>query len=172
MLQDLPTLYKLIVLYMLDRATFPITNAQVSDYILEREYTNYLSLQQAISELTEAHMISQETIRNRTHLSITDEGRETLGFFQNLINYGIKQDIDAYFREKGYMLRNEVSVRGDYCYDAKAGGYEARLVASDRDVNLVDMRLSAPTEEIAENICNKWQEKNQQIYQYLVGELF
>ena len=44
MLQDLPTLYKLIVLYMLDRATFPITNAQVSDYILEKEYTNYLSL--------------------------------------------------------------------------------------------------------------------------------
>ena len=99
MLQDLPTLYKLIVLYMLDRAKFPMTNAQVSDYILEKEYTNYLSLQQTISELTEAHMVSQETIRNRTHLSITAEGRETLGFFQNLINYGIKQDIDAYFRE-------------------------------------------------------------------------
>ena len=172
MLQDLPTLYKLIVLYMLDRAKFPMTNAQDSDYILEKEYTNYLSLQQTISELTEAHMVSQETIRNRTHLSITAEGRETLGFFQNLINYGIKQDIDAYFREKGYALRNEVSVLGDYYYDAKAGGYEAHLVAKDRDVSLVDMRISAPTEDIAETICNKWEEKNQKIYHYLVGELF
>ena len=29
-----------------------------------------------------------------------------------------------------------------------------------------------PTEEIAETICNKWQEKNEGIYRYLVGELF
>ena len=70
------------------------------------------------------------------------------------------------------MLRNEVSVLGDYYYTARAGGYEAHLVAKDRDINLVDIRISVPTEEIAENICNKWQEKNQEIYQYLVGELF
>ena len=34
MLQDPLTLYKLIVLYMLNRVNFPMTNAQVSDYIL------------------------------------------------------------------------------------------------------------------------------------------
>jgi hypothetical protein len=172
MLQDPLTLYKLIVLYMLDRVNFPMTNAQVSDYILEKEYTNYLTLQQVINELTEAHMVSQETIRNRTHLSITAEGRQTLGFFQNLINYGIKQDINDYFRENEYVLRNEVSVLGDYYYSAKAGGYEAHLVAKDRDISLVDIRISVPTEEIAETICNKWQEKNEGIYRYLVGELF
>ncbi len=36
MFQDTLTLYKLIVLYMLDRVNFPLTNAQVSDFILER----------------------------------------------------------------------------------------------------------------------------------------
>lgn len=172
MLQDPLTLYKLIVLYMLNRVNFPMTNAQVSDYILEKEYTNYLTLQQVINELSEAHMISQETIRNRTHLSITPEGRETLGFFQNLVNHAIKQDIDDYFRENEYVLRNEVSVLGDYYYQAGAGGYEAHLIARDRDVNLIDLKIFVPTEEIAETICNKWQKKNQKIYQYLVGELF
>ena len=72
MLQDTLTLYKLIVLYMLNRVNFPMTTAQVSDFILEREYTNFLTLQQVISELNEAGMISSETIRNRTHLSVTD----------------------------------------------------------------------------------------------------
>lgn len=172
MLQDPLTLYKLIVLYMLNRVNFPMTNAQVSDYILEKGYTNYLTLQQVINELSEAHMISQETIRNRTHLSITEEGRETLKFFQNLINYAIKQDIDDYFRENEYVLRNEVSVLGDYYYSARAGGYEAHLVAKDRDISLVDLRLSVPTEEIAASICDNWQKKNQDIYQYLVGQLF
>ena len=172
MLQDPLTLYKLIVLYMLNRVNFPMTNAQVSDYILEKEYTNYLTLQQVINELSDAHMISLETIRNRTHLSITAEGRETLKFFQNLINYAIKQDIDDYFRENEYVLRNEGSVLGDYYYSAKAGGYEAHLVAKDRDISLVDLRISVPTEEIAAAICDNWQKKNQEIYQYLVGQLF
>lgn len=172
MLHEPLTLYKLIVLYMLDRVNFPLTNAQVSDYILEKEYTNYLNLQQVINELSDAHMISLETIRNRTHLSITPEGRETLRFFQNQINYAIKQDIDAYFRENEYVLRNEVSVLGDYYYRASAGGYEAHLVAKDKDINLVDIRISVPTEEIAASICNNWQAKNQEIYQYLVGALF
>ena len=57
MLQDPLTLYKLIVLYMLNRVTFPLTAAQVSDFILGKEYTNFLTLQQVINELTDAGMI-------------------------------------------------------------------------------------------------------------------
>ena len=45
MTHDPLTLYKLIVLYMLDRVTFPLTKAQVGDFILEREYTTFLTLQ-------------------------------------------------------------------------------------------------------------------------------
>lgn len=171
MLQDLLTLYKLIVLYMLSRVNFPMTISQISDFVLEREYMNFLTLQQAVSELTEAGMISGETIRNRTHLSITDEGRETLSFFQNRIHYAIRQDIDTYFRENEFALRNDVSVLGDY-YKSSSGEYEAHLVAKDRGISLVDITLSVPTEEMAAAICDNWQKKNVEIYQYLVGQLF
>ena len=51
MTQEPLTLYKLIVLYMLDQVDFPLTGAQVSDFILTKEYTSFLTLQQAISEL-------------------------------------------------------------------------------------------------------------------------
>ena len=78
MLQDPLTLYKLIVLYMLNRVTFPLTTAQISDFILEKEYTNFLTLQQVISELTDAGMVSSQSIRNRTHLTINEECRESL----------------------------------------------------------------------------------------------
>lgn len=172
MLDDTLTLYKLIVLYMLNRVTFPMTNAQVSDFILEKEYTDYLTLQKVINELDDAQLIFSETIRNRTHLSITAEGRETLRFFQNRINYAIKEDIDSYFRENEFTLRNEVSVLGDYYYRAASGEYEAHLVAKDRGINLVDVKISVPTEKIAEAICDNWQKKNQQIYKYLIEQLF
>ena len=57
MAQDPLTLYKLIVLYMLDRVNFPLTKAQVFDYILGKEYTTFMPLQQAISELIDADML-------------------------------------------------------------------------------------------------------------------
>ena len=44
-------LYKLIVLYMLDKVDFPLTNSQVSEFILDEGYTTYFKLQQSISEL-------------------------------------------------------------------------------------------------------------------------
>ncbi|MCI8527855.1 MAG: DUF4364 family protein [Lachnospiraceae bacterium] len=171
MLQDPLTLYKLILLYMLNRITFPITAAQVSDYILDREYTNYLTLQQAIHELLEARLLSSKTTHNRTLLSITSEGRQTLQFFQNHISDAIKQDIDIYFRENEYDLRNEVSVLGNY-YKSTSGEFEAHLIAQERGITLVDITLSVPIEDTAAAICDNWQKKNQEIYQYLVEQLF
>ena len=170
MLQDPLTLYKLIVLYMLNRVTFPMTTAQVSDFILGKDYTNFLTLQQVINELTDAKLISSETIRNRTHLSITDAGKETLNFFENRISDAIKQEINTFFRENEFTLRNEVSVLGDY-YKSTSGEYEAHLVAKDRGINLIDITLSVPDEAMAASICDNWQKKNQKIYQYLMQEL-
>ena len=34
-------LYKLIILYILDRMNFPITNTELTRFILEKEYCNY-----------------------------------------------------------------------------------------------------------------------------------
>ncbi|MBE5863103.1 MAG: DUF4364 family protein [Lachnospiraceae bacterium] len=171
MIQDPLTLYKLIVLYMLDRVSFPMTGAQISDFMLEKEYTNFLTLQQVFNELTEAGMISAQSIRNRTHLSITTEGKETLHFFENRIGDAIKADIETYFQEKEFDLRNEVSVLADY-YKATSGEYETRLVAKDRGISLIDLTLSVPTKDLAENICDNWQKKNQEIYQYITKALF
>lgn len=171
MLQDPLTLYKLIVLYMLDRVTFSMTAAQVSDFILERDYTNFLTLQQVISDLTESKLITSKTIRNRTHLSITPEGRETLIYFENQISPAIRQEIKAYFKENELSLRNEVSVQGNY-YKSTSGEYDAHLIVKEKEIKLVEITLSVPTEEIAASICDNWQKKNQEIYRHLITELF
>ena len=94
---------------MLDRVKFPITTAQISNYILEKEYTNFLTLQQVISELTEANLIDARTVNNRTHLQITEEGQETLHYFENRINDTIKAEINQYFHENEFALREEIS---------------------------------------------------------------
>ena len=48
------TLYKLIVLYMLDKVDFPLTTSQISEFILDKGYTTYFRLQETLSELTDS----------------------------------------------------------------------------------------------------------------------
>ena len=171
MTQEPLTFYKLIVLYMLSRVDFPLTKAQIGDFILGREYTNFLTLQQVFAELIDADMVYARSNRNRTHLVITDEGRSTLAFFENRINDEIKAEIDEFFRANEIEMRNEVSVLADY-YKAVSGEYEAHLVAKDRDVKVVEITLSVPDADTASAICANWQKKNQEIYQYITGQLF
>ena len=156
---------------MLNKVSFPMTTAQISDFILDKEYTNFLTLQQVINEITEAGLISAKSVGNRTHLMLTEEGTETLRFFSSRISDAIKHDIDTYFSENEFALRNEVSILADYC-KSTSGEYEAHLVAKDHGIRLVDITLSVPLEEIAASVCDNWRQKNQEIYQYLTRELF
>ena len=84
---DVLPFYKLIILYMLSRVDFTLTKIQISDFMMEKDYTNnFLSLQQAINELIDAGLVEGNYIRNHTHLNITEKGEETLSFFGNRID--------------------------------------------------------------------------------------
>jgi len=133
--------------------------------------TNFLTLQTAISELMETGLAESRTILNRTQLQITDEGRDTLHYFENRISDAIKSDIIDYFKNHKLELRNESSIQGNF-YKLVNGEFEAQLVAKDKDVDLVNIRISVPTQELAASICANWQKKNKEIYQYLTEQLF
>lgn len=171
MTQDPLTLYKLIVLYMLDKVKFKLTGSQISSFILEKEYTSYITLQQVISDLLDTELIKADTLMNRTYYSITNEGHSTLSYFGNRISDAIISDIDTFLKEKHLELKNEAAVTANY-YKSTSGEFETELVAKEKDVELVNIKLSVPTQEMAETICAGWYNKNQQIYKYLMQELF
>ena len=41
---DLHTMYRVMILYMLNQVEYPLTNTQITNFILEKEYTNYFSM--------------------------------------------------------------------------------------------------------------------------------
>ena len=171
MTQEPMTLYKLIVLYMLDRVSFPLTRAQIEGFILEKEYTNYLTLQQANGELCEIKLIFTKTVHNRTQIILTEEGRSTLAFFRNNIPDPIKLEIDGYLKENSMELRNEVSVTGQY-FKTAGGSYQTVLSATERGETLVELKLSVPDEKTASAVCDHWQRRNDAVYAAIMKELF
>ena len=164
------TLYKLIVLSMLDRVDFPLTNAQISDFILTKEYTNYFTLQQVLAELVETDLAEENTVRNSTYYQMTEKGKETLNYFGHRVSAAIHEDMDKYFKDNAIVLRDEMSVKADY-YENNHEEYSVRLRVMEKDSALIDLTLSVPTEGQANSICDNWKKKNQKLYAYLMQEL-
>lgn len=114
MLAEPMTLYKLMNLYMLHQVNFPLTNAQLSNFFLDREYTTYFTLQQALNELLDAGLVKKETMRNSSRYEITKEGEETLEFFGKNISPAIVSDMDEYLKQNRFRMRNEVGLISDF----------------------------------------------------------
>ncbi len=164
------TLYKLIILYMLKKVNFPLTNAQISNFVLDQGYTTYFTLQEIIHELLDSGLIHGETIRNTSRYNITDAGAETLDYFGSKISRPIQEDIDNYLEENRFQLRNEVSVIADY-YKTTEGEYTAECKVREKNADLVSLSLTVPLKEQAASICDHWKGKCQEIYSFLVKEL-
>lgn len=164
------TLYKLIVLYMLEKVTFPLTNGQISEFILEKGYTNYFTLQQAISEMVSAGFLREESTHNRTLYHLTDEGQETIQFFKSNISPAIRSDVDDFIKEKAYELKNEVSIKADY-YPNKTGDFSVRCQILEDETSLIDLTISVPTETEAISVANNWTQKHQEIYAQIMANL-
>lgn len=163
-------LYKLIVLYMLDHTASEITKSQISDFVLERGYIDFVTLQLAFSELEENGLVESRRINNRTLLTITKEGRHTIASLQERIAYPIRQDIKNYLTSHHFIMQKELSVQSHYCA-LGSQSYEARLVVKDQQEELVSLTLNLPTKELAETVCKNWDKKNAAVYEYLIKEL-
>lgn len=163
-------LYKLIVLFILNKVDFPLTNAQISNIILDLNYTTYFNVQFSVSELKDADFINSEKIGNKTYYRISKSGQEALSFFTNQISPAIQDELDQYLKDHQYSLHDEVSTPSEYFEDNK-DNYIVRLRVMEQSEPIIDLNISVPSEEDAKNICNNWREKSQQIYSYILTNL-
>ena len=170
MLAEPMTLYKLMNLYMLHQVNFPLTNAQLSNFFLDREYTTYFTLQQALNELLDAGLVKKETMRNSSRYEITKEGEETLEFFGKNISPAIVSDMDEYLKQNRFRMRNEVGLISDF-YKSTNQDYIVHCEVREGKAVLVNLDISVPDKEQAETMCNAWKTKSQEIYAHVMRTL-
>jgi DNA-binding PadR family transcriptional regulator len=167
---DAMTLYKLMILYMLDKAAFALTNAQITEFFLSKGYTNYFSLQEAINDLTDTELILVEQIRNSSYYNLSASGKETLFYFGNRIASGIRDDIDDFLSRHSYALKHENEITADY-YQKSKDCYEVTCVIRSKDELLSGITMNVTDEQQAITICDNWKERYDTIYEFLIQQL-
>jgi DNA-binding PadR family transcriptional regulator len=161
------TTYKLMVLALLEHTEAPLSGTQISEFFLEKEYTNYFTVQSALHELDENAFIKKESTHNNTRYSITPAGAETLSYFSGKLSEGIHQDIAEYLSANRISIRETSSVLADY-YKAPGEGYAVRCQLREKENPRIDLTITVPNRELAEAICDNWHSQNEQVYDYLM----
>lgn len=160
------TLYKLIILYMLKQVDFPLSTVQITNFILDAQYTNFFQIQQTLTEIENDGFIRCETTRNTTLCRLTPSGDETIRLFESDIAPSIREEINNYCKKNNLSLKDETSITADYYYNGPKD-YVARCCIRENEQRLLDLSLSVPSEEEAEAICSHWREHSQEAYAYL-----
>ena len=164
------TLYKLMILYMLNQVQFPLTNSQMLGFFLDKEYTDYFTFQQAINELAAAGLVSSESLHNASHYSITESGKETLSYFSSTVSQAIILDIDTFLKNNQVKLRNESGITAEYYKSGQE--YIVRCQVKEGRNLLFAVGISVPNKEQAIAVCNNWSRSSQDMYTYAVKSLF
>ena len=170
MLTEPMTLYKLMNLYLLKQVNFPLTNAQLTSFFTEHDYTTYFTLQQALNELEDAGLIHKEASHSSTRYDITKEGEETLNFFGKNISPAIISDMDEYLKENKFRLREEVGTTADF-YKGTNQDYIVHCEVRENKAVLIGLDLSVPDKEQAEAVFGAWRRKSQEIYSHVMHTL-
>lgn len=163
MTPDALQLYKLIILYFLNQADQPMPNAILSDFILESGYTDYLSIQQTLSELTEDKMILVEQTHKKSYYTIAEIGKETLRFFGNQLPNDTCRQIDSYLENNKLAIVEDTSIKTDYT-QIRPNEYLASGCVYERGSKILEVSINVTSEEDAVDACRRFKEKNEEIY--------
>ncbi len=163
-------LYKLIILYFLSKTKQPMSNAIISDFILSNGYTDYFSIQETLTDLTEDNMISTEKTHTTAYYLITEKGQETLDFFGMQLPDGTKMQVEKYLHDNKIDIIESTTLHTDY-QKLNAREYLAKGSIIERGNVVMEVSINVPTEEEAIQACKRFKEKNELIYAYLFKTL-
>lgn len=164
------TLYKLMILYMLNKVNFPLSNSQITEFMVAKEYTTYFTVQEVLNSLTQDNFVHELAFPTNTQYKLTAEGLEAIKSLDNMISSAIKDDIDTYLKLNKYDLRCEAGTTADY-YKTNNGDYIVSCKVKEGDTTLIELNIAVPIESQANAMCLKWKDACQDIYDYVIHKM-
>lgn len=158
---------KLLLLYIIKSSPKSYTNEELTEFILYKNYMNYFTIQQYISELIEGNFI---TINTEENYEILDKGKITLEYFNSKIPQNIIDDLEKEFKLKQIIEKKEAEIIGEY-FKKENDQFMVNLKLVENGETLFSLYFEVPSVEQAEVICNKWKENTEKIYQSIINTL-
>ena len=118
----------------------------------------------------EADLIEKQTISNTSYYRLTEDGKNTLQYFEKELSTDIRKEVKEYLKTNGYKLHERILLPANY-YETNQGTYAVRCQIIEKGASLVDLNIILPNQEAAKSMCRKWPDKCQVIYEKIMEEL-
>lgn len=158
---------KLLILYIMDKMNFELTNSQIAKLVVNINEINYFYLQQYISQLIEDEFVECRVENENRFYRITASGKQALDFFKTMVRASTRERIDRIVKENTPNLRTETQVSADYTPHDN-GGFTVSCRISEDSACLVELNLLAGTREQSRLICRNWESHSQEIYSEII----
>ena len=156
---------KLLLLFIIDKSITPLTNEELTEFILEKNYMNYFLTQQYLSELVETNFIEycECEKENKKVYKILDKGKTTLYYFEDRLPISIKNEISIKFKQTKAEEKLASEIIGDY-FKKDNGQYVVNLKLIENTETLFSLYLNVSTEKQAQKFCEIWRTNTEYIY--------
>ncbi|MGL4655638.1 MAG: DUF4364 family protein [Sarcina sp.] len=161
---------KLLLLYIIKSIKYTISNAQLTDIVLEHSFINYFTLQQYIAELEKSNFIKLEEKDNKEFVLLTRKGDSVLSLFKDRLSQSKMKSIDEYLSEQIDEIKRELNIFGDYTPDNN-DSFLVTLKAIEGSCVLLDLNVSVPSKDQAKELCSKWKNNSSEIYNKIMEAL-
>ncbi|WZL74450.1 DUF4364 family protein [Clostridiaceae bacterium 35-E11] len=155
--------HKLILLYIFDQFSMPVTNTQITQLVMEKDYMNYFLLQQFLGELVNTGMLEYSQSNNNFFYLLTEKGKKTLEYFQDRLSNELKLTLQKSIEAKKQTFLKEMQIMADFT-KKKENEYIVDLKVIENNITLIDLNLNVVSNKQAKQICEKWKKEAPTLY--------
>lgn len=163
--------HKLIILHLLQKMGIALSTSEICQFLLAKNYMDYFSIQQYLSELVTAGWLEKTTEQNNTRYTLTDDGEEVVNYFLNRISDTVKNEINVYVHENSKRIRAEYAVTANYFLELN-GDYLVKCgLCDDAGATLMEISVSVVSKAQAQQVCRNWRKHVNTYYRNFLSAL-
>ena len=155
---------KLLILYLIDKMDLPLSRSQITDYIIQAEFMDYYTLQQALGDMVEGNYLDAAADNNTTRYNLTDEGLQTLEYFEKHIPPSIRAKINQYIKENRKDIKRSFENTATFFPNAENDEFLVKCGVYEESRVLMELSISVDTRDQARIIQNNWKSNAKTLY--------
>ncbi|MFA5577308.1 MAG: DUF4364 family protein [Tissierellaceae bacterium] len=159
---------KLLLLYIIESESF--NNAELTEFLLKKNYMDYFSIQQYLSELINSNFIEKINADGNEIYSLMDKGEAALSYFKERIPLDIKDDLTGEFDDLKKKKKFDSQIVSE-CFPKENGQFVVNLKLVENEETLFSLYFDVTTKEEADQICNSWKTNTDAIYKGIIDIL-
>ncbi len=160
---------KLLILFAVDELG-PLTSLQLLQILAEYNLMDYITMQLTLGDMIATGHLSSIPHALGTLFTLSSEGRESLALFLHRLPHSTRALIHDAVPEWKPRFARETQILADF-HRREDGKYDLRLRLMEKDSPLLDMTITIPTRDMADQFSRRWPEAAPAFYGYLMKEL-